>query len=57
MWLEKDPSLASALTSELECLHYELCQITAHKHSCVMGPLADCGLGLKPKLMMLLPGS
>lgn len=45
IWLEKDPSLLSALISDLESLNSELCKITA--------PLAGCALSLKPKLMML----
>lgn len=51
MWLEKDPSLCSSLTSELECFSSKLCKITAQAH-CVIESLADHGL--KPKLMSLL---
>lgn len=44
--LEKDPSLRSGLISELECLYSKLCKTTACM-CCLMGPLADYGLGLK----------
>lgn len=45
---------AFCFVSRFEFLNSELCKITAPAH-CVMGHLADCGLDLKPKLMLLFP--
>lgn len=52
VWLEKDPSLCSALSSKLEYLYFKLCKITTPE-PCVMGTLADSGIGLKTVILVL----